>query len=246
MGVSVTAANAQPRCDATSAAVASTVMIRGQSKIVYAIWAILAVAVIGSLVAGRWSNAFVALATLGLVLLPALAADRFAIHIPVSFIAAIVLFTFATLFLGEVFDFYERYWWWDVVMHGSSALGFGIVGFLLIFMLFEGDRYAAPPAAIALLSFCMAVTIGAVWELFEFAMDQFFGLNMQKSGLVDTMWDLIVDMIGAALAACTGYIYLRGRAPGGVRRVFDEFIAMNNAFYRKYRRKRRGRDGDGE
>jgi len=47
-------------------------------------------------------------------------------------------------------------------------------------------------------------SIGALWEVFEFGMDQIFGMNMQKSGLVDTMGDLIVDAIGAGLAAMSG------------------------------------------
>ena len=39
-------------------------------------------------------------------------------------------------------------------------------------------------------------------------MDKTFGLNMQKSGLMDTMSDLIIDSIGAGIAALAGYLYL--------------------------------------
>lgn len=215
--------------------------LREQSRVVYAIWATLALAIVWALADGRWPTAFVALATLGLSMAPALAAERFDIRLPVAFISWIVMFTFATVFLGEAFDFYERYWWWDVLMHGFSAVGFGLLGFLLIFMLFEGDRYAAPPAAIAFLSLCLAVTIGVFWELFEFSMDRIFGTNMQKSGLVDTMWDLIVDVIGGALGALAGYVYLKGRAPGRLRRVLDEFIRLNGQFYAKFRNRKQNR-----
>ena len=62
-----------------------------------------------------------------------------------------------------------------------------------------------------LLAFAIAVTVGAMWEIFEFLMDLWFGLNMQKSGLTDTMGDLIVDVIGAGIASWIGYAYLRGK-----------------------------------
>ncbi|PWE28846.1 hypothetical protein DDZ14_18400 [Maritimibacter sp. 55A14] len=215
---------------------------RAQSRIVYAIWATLGVAIIWALIDGRWPVAFVAAVTLVVSCLPALAVERLDIKLPVSFMVAIVAFTFATIFLGEAFDFYGRYWWWDLVLHFSSAIGFGLLGFLLVFMLFEGDRYAAPPWAIAFLSLCVAVTIGAVWEIFEFTMDRSFRLNMQKSGLLDTMGDLIMDLVGGALAAFAGFVYLKGKAPGGVRALFDDFIRLNSGFYAKYRsRVRRGR-----
>ena len=73
-----------------------------------------------------------------------------------------------SIFMGEAFDFYERVWWWDIGLHGLSAISFGLIGFLFVFMLFEGDRYAAPAMALGVLSFACAVTIGTLWEVFEF------------------------------------------------------------------------------
>jgi len=187
----------------------------GQSYVVYLIWAVLVVELVVSLFNGHYSLAFIALATLTLSFAPVLFADRFKIQLPIHFFAGIVLFLFGTIYLGEVFDFYERYWWWDVLMHGGSAMGFGLIGFIFVFILFEGDKYAAPHWALALMAFCIAITIGALWEVFEFAMDQIFGLNMQKSGLMDTMWDFIVNIIGAAIGAAAGFGYLKGREHRG-------------------------------
>lgn len=65
------------------------------------------------------------------------------------------------------------------------------------------------PRFVALFAFMFAVGMGALWEIFEFAMDQLFGMNMQKSGLIDTMWDLIVDTAGALVIALLGWVYLR-------------------------------------
>lgn len=113
-------------------------------------------------------------------------------------------------------------------------MGFGLIGFLGIFMLFEGDRFKAPPVALAVLSFCFAVSIGAVWEIFEFSMDQFFGMNMQKSGLVDTMWDFMVDCLGALAGSLAGFFYLEKRGGNGLLSSWiHSFIRLNKKLYRK-------------
>ncbi len=207
--------------------------LRQQSIIVQVIWAALAIEFVLAVFSGLWSSAFVAAITFVLSLLPIFVARRAGVHLPTSFFAAIVIFIFATIFLGEAFDFYNRYWWWDVALHSGSAMAFGLVGFLLVFMLFEGDRYAAPPWAIAFFAFCFAVMIGVIWEIFEFAMDQNFGLNMQKSGLVDTMWDFIVNTIGAIIGAALGFFYLKDWYLGGLTGPIGQFIKDNKRFFRK-------------
>lgn len=201
---------------------------------------LLAEAAIG-LFADNLPAVFVSLFALALTFLPGLLANRVHLHLPPSFLAAIAAFVLATIYLGEMHSFYERFWWWDMVLHGGSAMGFGILGFLLVFMLFDGDRYAAPPWALGVLSFCVAVTVGALWEIFEFAMDQAFGMNMQKSGLMDTMGDLIVDTIGAAISGLAGAAYMRGRKHG-FGPAFDAFITANRTRFRKLMPRRWPRD----
>ena len=198
------------------------------------IWGILAIATIFALFTARWSTVFVSVTAIVMTLLPALFSERFRIILPLGFLAAISVFVFATLFLGEVFDFYNRFWCWDVVLHGFSAIGFGIIGFLFVFYLFEGDRYAAPPWALGLIAFAFALSIGALWEIFEFAMDRVFGLNMQKSGLLDTMWDLIVDTLGALVGASSGFFWLKGRN-STLTALIEEFIDKNRTLYAKLR-----------
>ncbi|UWR24233.1 hypothetical protein K3756_14280 [Sulfitobacter sp. S190] len=201
------------------------------------IWAMLLGTALVALVLARWSLAFVSFATLALSLVPPLLAARWSLKLPLPFLLFTTLFFFASIFLGEAFDFYERLWWWDLALHTSSAIGFGLTGFLFVFMLFEGDRFAAPPSAIAFISFCVAMTVGATWEIFEFAMDSFFGLNMQKSGLNDTMGDLIVDAIGGLIASLTGYLYLRRDAAGPLGLGLSQFIRLNKRLYQKYKRR---------
>ncbi len=208
-------------------------MLREESLLVRLILALLLMVALGALGFGRWSLAFVALVTLVLSLVPVMGARWANITVPPSFMAAVVLFVGGTLFLGEVFDFYQRFWWWDIAMHGGSAIGFGLIGFVLVFMMFQGDLFAAPHLAICVFAFCFAMAIGSLWEVFEFAMDQMFGLNMQKSGLMDTMGDLIVDMLGALLGAGSGYAYLKGVERSGFSGVIAEFIERNPRFFRR-------------
>ncbi|MFO7921165.1 hypothetical protein DZD18_15120 [Rhodobacteraceae bacterium W635] len=208
--------------------------LKDQSRLTLLIWGGLAVELLAALITGRWLAAYVAAGTLGLSMLPLFLASRLDIRLPRSIVAVAVLFVFASIFMGEAFDFYERLWWWDIALHGLSAIGFGIAGFLLVFILFEGDRYAAPPWAIGVLAMSFGVMIGVLWEIFEFAMDQVFGMNMQKSGLMDTMGDLIVDVIGAGFGGAMGALYMRGRALGSFAALLDEFVALNRRLFRRF------------
>ncbi|WP_343079322.1 hypothetical protein [Ostreiculturibacter nitratireducens] len=211
--------------------------LRAQPPLLQFMWATLLVAVVAALIERRWVLVFEAVATILMSMMPVFFARRFGIRLPLRFVAGIGLFLYATIFLGEAYDFYDRYWWWDVLMHGGAAMGFGLMGFLFIFMLFEGDRYAAPAWAMAMIAFCFSVTLGALWEIFEYAMDVNFGMNMQKSGLVDTMWDLIVDVIGASFGAAAGFFYLKGRDLGGLTGVIAEFVEINRRFFRRFGRR---------
>ena len=199
------------------------------------IWALLLLSALVAAVDGRWSLSFVAMATLALAIAPLVLARHLQITLPLPFIVAITLFVIASVFMGEAFDFYERVWWWDIALHGSSAIGFGLVGFLFVLMMFEGDRYAAPSWAICFLAFALAVTVGACWEIFEYTMDSWFGLNMQKSGLDDTMGDLIVDVLGAGFASLLGYLYLFAKERSLWTWPVDRFVALNRKLFRKWR-----------
>lgn len=185
----------------------------------------------------HWSLAFISFATLALSLMPPLLAARSSLTLPLPVLIFTNLFFFASIFLGEAFDFYERLWWWDLALHGSSALGFGLSGFLFVFMLFEGDRFAAPPSAIAFITFCVAMTVGAIWEVFEYATDMFFDLSMQKSGLDDTMGDLIVNALGGFIASLTGYVYLVRNSAGMLGQGLSRFIQLNQRLYLKHKRR---------
>ena len=172
---------------------------------------VLGASIVLSLGLGNWLTAAITTGILLLALAPSVLGARFNVTIPAEFELLAVLFIFSSLFLGEVHSYYVRFWWWDVLLHLGSGMLFGILGFLLVYSINQrqlGDS-GLRPAFVALFAFAFAVALGALWEIFEFAMDQLFGLNMQKSGLVDTMWDLIVDAAGAIIMSLLGYGYLR-------------------------------------
>jgi hypothetical protein len=178
-------------------------------KYVYVLWFSLVVAIGVGIFRTEWETVFVSVLTLGLTLYSVHVFNRLKYTMPPSLLTITILFVYATLFLGEVGNFYERFWWWDLLLHGGSAIGIGLVGIILLMLMLGTNLVAASPRLIGLFAFVFSVAIGAIWEIFEFTMDITFGLSMQKSGLVDTMTDLIINSLGALLASVVGYFYLK-------------------------------------
>ena len=89
------------------------------------------------------------------------------------------------------------------------------------------------PRFVALFAFTFSIGMGALWEIFEFSMDQLFNLNMQKSGLIDTMWDLIVDTAGALFISLVGWSYLSKAGTNSfLERWIAKFIEANPRLFR--------------
>lgn len=178
----------------------------------------------------QWLAASMTIAIIVITLIPLLLGKRFRVFIPPEFECLATFFIFGTLFLGEVKGYYLRFWWWDLVLHTASGVLLGIVGFLLVYVLNEKEdiQVHMSPGFVALFAFLFGVGIGALWEIFEFSMDRFFGLTMQKpmwndpSGLTDTMWDLIVDSVGAIVISVLGYSYLK---TAGKKSFLEKWIA---------------------
>jgi len=157
----------------------------------------------------NWLNLALALFSLFLGFLPDIIRKRLKISYPSGFEIVTLIFIYASIYLGAIQAFYEKLWWWDSFLHAFSGIVIGIIGFALIYVLNKEKALKLTPAFNALFAFTFAITMGVIWEIFEFTMDSFFLLNMQESGLVDTMWDLIVDAFGALLIALVGYFYLK-------------------------------------
>ncbi|HQE63199.1 MAG TPA: hypothetical protein PLA38_01325 [bacterium] len=184
---------------------------------------LLAAAVL-AIIYGSWFNLLIIVITLVFTFLPRLVEKKYKIYIPLDFEFVIIFFVYACLFLGEVRGFYGRFWWWDIFLHTFSAIAFCFLGFIAFFLLFKAEKIKTHPAWIAIFSFCFSVTVAVLWEIFEFTMDQVFGTNMQKSGLMDTMGDLISASVSSLLVAVAGYIYLKSDQQSILYRWLDWII----------------------
>lgn len=167
----------------------------------------------------QWLGAFSGTVVLLLTFAPAMIERRLKLTLPVEFTLVTCLFLYASFALGEARDFYERIWWWDLALHGLSALTMGIIGFLGIYVFYMTNRIRIRPGWMATITFALAVSVGTLWEIFEYLADLSLGLSMQKSGLDDTMTDLMINATGAALAACMGFYYVRDKDSLFARRI---------------------------
>ncbi len=183
----------------------------------------------------QWLNALVITAILLLTLVPTLLGRGLDVYVPPEFELLTIAFIFAALFLGETRDYYSRFWWWDIALHTTSGGLLGVLGVLLVYVLNQNARIDLhmQPGFVVFFAYCFAVAVGTVWEIFEFAMDSLFGMNMQKamlgdpSGLTDTMWDLIVNSLGALVVSAAGYVYMKRRVKSFVERWIQRFIEGN-------------------
>ncbi|MDQ2694198.1 MAG: hypothetical protein M3Z21_02250 [Pseudomonadota bacterium] len=187
---------------------------------------------IGSLAEEQWLVAFTAAIVLALTFMPAIIRHGLRIVLPVEFILVNCLFLYAAFALGEVREYYARFWWWDLLLHSVSAMVMGLFGFLLVYVFYSTRRIQMAPVYVALVSFGFAVTVGTLWEIFEYLMDWGFGFNMQKSGLDDTMTDLMVDALGGLVAAWIGFYYVRGGDSLIADRLVRRFVARNPHLFR--------------
>lgn len=196
------------------------------------IWAVLLFEAVAAALNGQAMVAAVAVGVGVLTLLPIYVQRVIDVRIPPGFLVAIAAFLMATLYLGEVKDYYENIWWWDIMLHVGSAIGFGLTGVILMLILVRGNRLTAAPITVSFFAFCFAVMIGVLWEILEFTMDQTLGTNTQKSGLDDTMWDLIVDCLGALVGAAAGWIYLKDEQGWILTDMIRQFVGGNRHLFR--------------
>lgn len=156
------------------------------------------------------------------LMLPSMLTKKFRIEIPGKIYYLYVLFLYSAIFLGEVRDFYYTIPYWDTILHTLSGVMIGFIGFSLIDILNkDNDRVTLSPFFVDFFAFSFAITVGVIWEFYEFTSDGLLGTNMQKyklrdgtelvgrEALEDTMEDLIVDAIGALSASGIGYVSLK-------------------------------------
>ena len=155
----------------------------------------------------NWMYLGISILTLIVMLLPAIIEKRFSVDIPGGFEIILILFVYSGVYLGELRHFYDKFWWWDKMLHSFSGLILGNIGFLIVGYLTNSSKIniKRSPIFVAFFSFCFAVAMGAIWEIYEYSMDKSLGLFMQRGSLDDTMIDIILDTVGALIFAILGY-----------------------------------------
>ena len=155
--------------------------------------------------------------------LPNIISKKTKIVIPSNMYIVYILFLYGAVFLGEGRNYYYREPHWDTILHTCSGAMLGALGFSFVNILNKHEKVHVElsPIFVALFAFGFAITLGVMWEIYEFTFDGLLGLNMQKFALedgtqligraavADTMEDLIVDSIGAFTMALIGYISLK-------------------------------------
>lgn len=164
---------------------------------------------------------------------PALIERNLKITLPTSLEFISFLFIYAAIFLGHVAQLYDKIWWWDVLLHASAGVALGFFGFLVLYTLYVSGKLVARRGLIIFFAFTFALALGAIWEIFEFTLDVLFKTNNQQiqTGVTDTMYDLILDSVGALISVVVGYAYMLRRKRGiYFGRLVEKFFALNPKF----------------
>lgn len=144
---------------------------------------------------GNYEGAFFCVLTLGLLYVPSWIQVKLHIELPPPLEITVLCFIFAAEILGEIHAFYERIPNWDTMLHTLNGFLAAAVGFSLIMLLNDDERltFDLSPFFLALVAFCFSMTIGVLWEFFEFSMDWFFSTDMQRDTVVNAIHSAALD-----------------------------------------------------
>ena len=170
-----------------------------RQPVVFAVYLVLRLIVLASLVSAilrqEYESAFVCVLVLFLFMLPFFIQKNFGICLPSTLEINILLFIFAAEILGELQSYFIQYPYWDTMLHTTNGFLCAAVGFSLIDILNRDAKikFTLSPVYVALAAFCFSMTIGVLWEFFEFGMDRLFHMDMQKDTIVHTISSVMLD-----------------------------------------------------
>lgn len=143
---------------------------------------------------GDLQNALLCFLSLVLFTIPTFIEDKFKITIPSLLEAIIYIFIFSAEILGEINNFYGNIPHWDTILHTLNGFLVAGVGFSLIDLLNENSKnIKLSPAFVAIVAFCFSMTIGVLWEFFEYGVDTNLKLDMQKDKIVSSISSVELD-----------------------------------------------------
>jgi hypothetical protein len=215
--------------------------------ITYGIILSLVIAVVLEIINKNYEFLYITILSIILCLVPFFIQRKYEIRLPSEIQLATVLFIYSGIFLGEVQNFYVKYWWWDSLLHTFSGFAMGLVVFGALYVLYKTQKIKTKPIFIAIIIFSVTMTIGVLWEIYEFSFDSFAGGNMQRAknlcpetgycdsrlGLMDTMKDFMLNGIGAIFASVLGYIYIKKGEQFLLNGMIKRFIENNPKLFYK-------------
>lgn len=143
----------------------------------------------------NYENVFLCVLTLVLLLIPSLIQINLKIELPTALEITILVFIFAAEILGEIQSYYIKFPFWDTVLHTINGFLMAAIGFALVDILNRSKKFSIQlsPVFLAIVAFCFSMTIGVIWEFFEYGMDQFLGLDMQKDTVIQGFSSVLLD-----------------------------------------------------
>lgn len=147
---------------------------------------------------GNYENFFLCILTLILLIMPSLIQVTLKIELPTVLEILILIFIFAAEILGEIQEYYIIIPMWDTILHTINGFLAAAIGFSMVDLLNRSEKmmFKLSPLFTAIVAFCFSMTIGVIWEFFEFGMDMIFGLDMQKDTIVHTISSVMLDPAG--------------------------------------------------
>ena len=170
-----------------------------QNQATITVYLVLRALVILTLVRGvfrrEYQTVFLCALSLVLLVLPSVVSKKMKIVLPSTLEIIILLFVYAAEILGEINSFYVRVPHWDTMLHTINGFLCAAIGFALVDMMNRNDRFSfqLSPLYLAIVSFCFSMTVGVLWEFFEFSGDYFLGMDMQKDTVVNAIHSVNMD-----------------------------------------------------
>ncbi len=157
---------------------------------------------------GNYENVFLCILSLMLLVIPSAMQLTFRVELPPALEIFILLFIFAAEILGEIGEFYLRFPFWDTALHTINGFLCAAIGFSLVTLLNDNEKvvFRLSPVFMAVVAVSFSMTIGVVWEFFEFGMDHIAGLDMQKDTVVQEIRSVMLDPEGRNIPYVIGPI----------------------------------------
>lgn len=143
------------------------------------------ISMIFQILMGNFENVFMCILALLLFTIPTIISEKFKIGLPSVLEAIIYMFIFSTTILGEINNFYGIIPFWDTILHTLNGFLCAGIGFSLVDLLNQNTKQISlSPIYVAIVAFCFSMTIGILWEFYEFTADSLFKTDMQKDRVI--------------------------------------------------------------